>query len=117
MPSLPNYVFIDDSTLARRDLPNVIRSETEAGPQKTRKIQSVAMFQVKMDISICVEKLSAFRSWYHTDLGSGAYWFMMNDPFDGTRRRFRFVEYDQEWIKAGNLLRKSITLEAYDDLQ
>lgn len=116
IPSFPKYVFIDDSTLERVSMANVLRSEMEVGPQKTRPIQSTPMFQVSMQISICADKLTDFREWYQQDIGFGAYWFTLNDPFDGTLRRFRFVEYENAWAKAGNLLRTSVILEAYDAL-
>jgi len=116
IPSFPKYVFIDDSTLQRVQLSNVIRSETEIGAQKTRPIQSIPMFNVVMDISICNSDLINFRTWFKNEIGSGAYWFLLNDPFDGTRRRFRFIETEFSWSKRGNNLLTSINLEAYDEL-
>ena len=51
------------------------------------------------------------------EIGSGAYWFLLNDPYDGTERRFRFFQHDGEWIKIGeDVLKTSIVLEAYDEL-
>lgn len=116
IPSFPTYIFIDDSTLSRATVPNVVRSEMEVGPQKTRPIQSIPMFQVTMDISLCATKLNDYRAWFFNQIGSGAYWFLLNDPFDGTKRRFRFVSYDNSWVKTGNLMRTSVVLEAYDAL-
>ena len=116
MPSLPTYIFIDDLSLKRASVNNTVRSDMEVGPQKTRPIQKIPMFQCQMDITICNEDLNAFRAWFINELGSGAYWFLMNDPFDGTRRRFRFMDGQLQWQKNGNNLRTSINLEAYDEL-
>lgn len=116
IPNLPKYVFIDDSTLVRTTLSNIIRSDMEVGPQKTRKIQSVPMFNISMQISIHKKNFSNFRSWYLNEVGSGALWFLMFDPIDGTQRRFRFTEGELQWTKSGNLFRSSIVLEAYDEL-
>lgn len=116
MPRLPNYVFIDDTSLQRAQMPNVLRSEMETGPNKTRPIQSVPMFQIAMNIYICDDKLTDFRTWYRNELKDGASWFIMRDPFDGTERRFRFVNYEYAWVKGGDVLSTQITVEAYDEL-
>lgn len=116
IPRLPSYIFVNDQSLKRVQLNNIVRSEMEVGPQKTRPIQSSPMFNVKMDISICDDKLSSFRQWFNNELRWGANWFIMKDPFDGTERRFRFLEYSFEWSKVGDVLQTNITLEAYDEL-
>jgi hypothetical protein len=116
IPSFPNYIFIDDSSLQRVTRDNLVKSDMEIGPQKSRPKQSVPMYQISMRVSICDDKLNTWRAWFRTNLGSGAYWFLMNDPFDGTRRRFRFVETELNWVKSGNLLQTSFVLEAYDEL-
>lgn len=113
--TFPTFIFVDDNSLRRISVPNVIRSEMETGPQKTRPIQTDGFFNVAMSVSICTDKLTEFRSWFKS-IKSGADWFLMRDPFDGTTRRFRFVEYENEWQKRGNLLTNSFMLEAYDEL-
>lgn len=115
MMNFPNYIFIDDTSLQRVSMENVIRSEMEVGPQKTRPIQSVPLFQVSMDVSLCDPKLLDWRMWWR-DIKYGSNWFLMNDPFDGTKRRFRFVETEISWTKSGNIYRSSFVLEAYDEL-
>lgn len=116
IPSFPDYIFIDDSTLQRVTMDNVVKSEMEIGPQKSRPKQSVPMYQISMSVSICDDKLNTWRAWFRNELGSGAYWFLMNDPFDGVRRRFRFVETEINWSKSGSLLQTGFVLEAYDVL-
>lgn len=116
IPSIPTYVFINDVGLERATLSNVLRSDMEVGPQKTRPIQSAPMFQTSIDISICADKLTEFRTWFKNSIGSGAYWFLMRDPFDGVQRRFRFVESEFAWRKMGNLLQTRVVFEAYDEL-
>lgn len=116
IPYFPDFVFVNDDSIQRQNVPNVLRSEMETGPQKTRPIQSVGFFNVQMEISICDEKLNDFRKWFNLDLKSGANWFLMNDPFDGVLRRFRFLTYDLNWRKRGDILAASVSLEAYDEL-
>lgn len=116
MPTFPKYIFIDDSSLQRVTMDNVLRSEMEVGPQKTRPIQSVPMMQISFSASICDDKLLNFRTWFRNDLGSGARYFLMYDPFDGERRRFRFVETEISWSKVGTLLSTKFVMEAYDEL-
>lgn len=115
MKTFPSFVFIDDTSLQRVSMENVIRSEMEVGPQKTRPIQSVPLFQVSMDVSLCDPKLIDWRIWWR-DINYGSNWFLMNDPFDGTVRRFRFVDTEIVWNKSGNIYRSSFVLEAYDEL-
>lgn len=114
--SFPDYIFIDDNGLERANTPNVLRSEMEVGPQKTRPIQTTPMFQVSMSISMRANRLAEFRTWFNQDIRFGAYWFLMSDPFDGVKRRFRFIDYELAWEKTGNLVRSKIVLEAYDEL-
>lgn len=116
IPSFPSYIFIDDTTIQRVTQNNVLRSEMSIGAQKTRPRQSVPMFQVSFAISMLSTNLTNWREWFIEDIASGAYWFLLNDPLDGTKRRFRFVEYEINWLKSGNLLRSQIVLESYDAL-
>lgn len=116
MPVFPSYIFIDDSTLQRSTVSNVLKSQMEVGPQKTRPIQSIPMFGVSLNVSLCADDLLSFRTWFRNEVGSGAYWFLMNDPFDGVRRRFRFAETEFAWSKGGNILSSNFVLESYDEL-
>lgn len=116
MPSMPKYVFIDDSTLQRVNAPNVLRSDMEVGPQKTRQIQSVPLFQVAMSISVCKDDFNSWRQFFNTDLRHGSLWFLMKDPFDGTLRRWRFVETDLTWAKLGTVMVSQVVIESYDEL-
>lgn len=117
MIDFPKYVFIDDSTLTRRQVSNVIQTEMEVGPRKRKKIQTTPLFRVTFDVAINASKLNEFRSWWKNQLNDGSFWFFMKDPFDGTKRRFRFTLEDEiEWTKSGNLMRSSFELEAYDEL-
>lgn len=116
IPSFPTYVFINDEGLQRGTVNNVLRSDMEIGPQKTRPIQTTPLFQVSMQISMCYDKLIDWRTWWKNQIGSGAYYFLMNDPFDGVQRRFRFISGEMMWAKDGNLLMATAVVEAYDAL-
>lgn len=116
IPNFPDFIFLDDSSIERDQVPNVVRSDMDIGPAKTRPIQSVGFFNISFSVSICEDKLFDFRKWYNKDLKYGANWFIMNDPLDGVERRFRFLEYNNRWQKRGSILINRFTLEAYDEL-
>lgn len=115
IPKFPKWVFIDDSSLQRENVDNVLKSEMEVGPAKTRPIQSVPMFRISANISYCLDSDSQWRSWWRS-IGFGSYWFILPDPFDGTKRRFRFVDTNIIWVKQGKNMSTSVILEAYDEL-
>src|SRR5690554_3603115 len=116
MSNFPDFVFVDDTTLIRTSLVNTVRSEMEAGPDKVRSKQTIPMFNVTFVASLSSEDLREFRAWHLNVLRSGSGWFFMNDPFDGTRRRFRFLDEEIAWEKVGNLLQARLHLESYDEL-
>lgn len=115
IPRLPDYIFVDDSSLQRKNRDNVLRSEMEVGPQKTRPIQSRPMFEVNFSVSICEDKLSAFNTWWREQIAYGAFWFRLNDPFDGETKRFRFTETVITWKKRGTVFESTFSLEGYDE--
>ena len=111
--NLPNYVFIDDSTVVSKNSNNVIRSEMETGPVKTRPIQSIPMKQMVMTISITRENFAAFDTWFRVTLNWGSNFFFFNDPITGVSTRYRFFDTELEWQKRGTILTCEITLECY----
>ena len=113
MPRLPTYIFVNDESIQKGKAPNVIRSEMEAGIQKTRRKQSASMYNVSFEVSICDDKEQDFWTWFETELGDGAYWFLMKDPISGVEKRFRFVSYDLVWKKQGDVLTSNFPLESY----
>lgn len=113
----PSFIFIDDRSLVRAYQNNVLRSQMEVGPQKTRPIQSKPLMQISFNVSIHVDDLNNFNNWFYDDIGSGAYWFMLKDPFTGENKRFRFSSSEFAWSKVGNVLTSSFVLEAYDGIQ
>lgn len=114
MIEFPKYIFIDDSTVNHSYQPNVIRSEMDVGPQKTRPIQSRPLYSIAFGVAIPVRRFPEFQTWFFTTLRSGTSWFLLKDPIDGTEKRFRFVETDLEWTKSGNLMRSAFVIEAYN---
>lgn len=113
IPRLPSYIFVDDSSIKKVKMNNIVRSEMESGIQKTRRKQSRSMFQVSFNISICDDKESSFYNWFENDLNDGANWFIMKDPLSGEEKRFRFIEYEIAWNKIGDVLQTSFKLESY----
>lgn len=113
IPVFPTYVFVDDSTLTRKSMNNVIRSQTEVGPAKTRPIQATPMIQVSFTASVCDDKFDDWTTWFADEIAFGAKWFRMYDPIFGERQRFRFVETEIEWTKLGNIYQADFVIEAY----
>lgn len=113
MPRLPTYIFVDDSTVTKVKMPNVVRSEMDSGVQKTRKKQSAPNYQIGFQVSICEDKEQNFWDWFENDISDGAFWFLMKDPISGVEKRFRFVEYEIAWKKLGDVLTSSFKLESY----
>lgn len=113
MTKFPEFIFIDDASLSRRIRDNVIRSQMEVGPDKTRPIQSIPLVEISMTVSYSTKRVSEFRSWF-SSIGHGAYWFLLKDPFDGSLKKFRFANTDIDWKKSGSLMRADVVLEGYD---
>ena len=112
MTKFPKFVFIDDSDLERDLAENIVRSEMEVGPQKTKPIQSIPLFNLTFAIAIPECRFTEFNNWFKS-VKYGASWFLMRDPSDGVERRFRIVGAET-FVKAGTLWRSKLTVEAYD---
>lgn len=116
MIEFPKYIFVDDSTLTRKFMPNIIRSSMEVGPDKTKRIQNTPLFQITFQAAIALDREVAFRNWFYLETNNGASWFLMKDPIDGKTKRFRFVNAELEWTKIGTLFTSQFELEGYDEL-
>lgn len=114
IPVFPKYVFIDDSTLTRTIQDNVLRSEMEVGPQKTRPRQSSPMVQILFTATICETKFQEWNAWFSNDVSYGSKWFRLNDPFFGQNKRYRFVETQITWTKRGTVYQASFNIEGYN---
>lgn len=115
IPSFPNFIFIDDSTLSISYLDNVLRSEMEVGPQKTRPIACKPMFQISFTARVCgIADFNSYKSWYNSELSYGANWFLMIDPIDGVQKRFRFANTQIQWAKSNDIFSSTFSLEAMD---
>lgn len=114
VPVFPTYVFINDLSLSRQIQKNILRSELEVGPKKTRPVACKPMVQIQFTVNICDEDFQNFLTWFRSDIGYGSFWFLMNDPFDGVRKRFRFVNTDIAFQKANHLYQATFLIETYD---
>lgn len=113
IPAFPTYIFMNDSSLIMKIRDNVLRSEMEVGPQKTRPRQSNPMMEISFTATICEDKFADFQEWFADEISYGAKWFTMNDPFNGTKKRFRFLDTNFEWQKRGTIFQTGFQLEAY----
>lgn len=112
MNQLPKYVFIDDSDLERPLASNIVMTEMEVGPNKTKPIQTIPLFKITFAIAIPENKFKDFNEWFKL-VNYGVNWFLMKDPVDGIEKRFRIIQHDT-FVKAGTLWRSKLTVEAYD---
>lgn len=115
IPSFPDFVFIDDSSLTYTSLENVLRSQMEVGPPKTRPMACKPMFQISFTGRICgLTDFNRFKFWFKSELQYGSNWFLLIDPFDGIEKRFRFVNTQFSWAKFDEIYTATFTLEAVD---
>jgi hypothetical protein len=112
--NFPSYIFINDLSLTREIRNNVLRSENEVGPQKTRPVACKPMFQIQFTVNICDEDFQNYLTWFRQDLSYGSNWFLMNDPFDGIKKRFRFVNTQISFQKSNHLYQATFLIESYD---
>ena len=116
MPRFPEWVFINDETLTRSAVSNLVVSEMETGVPKTRPKQSNPLFLTSMDCSIEFEKYSEWMSFVNNDLKYGASWFIMIDPFDGRRIKAKIMNPEEQMQKRGNLVFMKLNIMSYNDL-
>jgi hypothetical protein len=114
IPVFPNYVFINDSSLTRQIQDNIIRSDIEVGPQKTRPRQSKPMFNVSFLATICEGDFNNFLTWFRNNASYGSSWFLLKDPFDGVQKRFRFSNTQINFQKSNHIYQATFELESYD---
>jgi hypothetical protein len=112
MTRFPRFIFIDDTTIEREQPQNILRSEMEVGPQKTKPIQSIPLFNISFEIALPFHRFKDYNDWFKS-VRYGADWFLLRDPIDGALKRFRIVEYDT-FKKEGSLMRSRVKVEAYD---
>lgn len=116
MPKFPDWIFINDETLQRFEIDNLVKSEMEIGPQKTRPKQSVPLFNTTIDISFTEDKYNDWITWKRDDLQFGASWFLMKDPFNGEKIKARIINNDSALQKKGNLIFTQLIIESYNVL-
>ncbi len=114
IPTFPTYIFINDNSLSREIQENVLRSENEVGPNKTRPLQCTPMFRVQFTVSICEDDYQAYLTWFRSSIHYGSDWFLMPDPFDGELKRFRFANTQIQFTKNKLNYQATFLLEGYD---
>lgn len=114
IPVFPNYVFINDSSLTRQIQDNVLRSQNEVGPNKTRPKSCSPIFQIGFQVTICEQDYQNFLTWFRSDISYGANWFLLPDPFDGVQKRFRFAETQIQFSKNNHVFQSNFLIESYD---
>lgn len=112
--NFPDFIFIDDGTLNLTYADNVVRSQMEVGPQKTRPAACKPMFQIAFTARICgLLDFNRYRFWFNNEISYGSSWFLLIDPIDGIEKRFRFANTQFTWSKSNNIYTATFTLESF----
>jgi len=72
--------------------PNIIRSDVEVGPAKTRRRYTKPIINIKASMVVTAAQLQVFDDFYHGPLMSGALRFLFKDPRTGVQKEFRFID-------------------------
>lgn len=77
----------------------VVRTDMDAGPQKTRRRYTVAQKDFSGSVVVTEAQRQILETWYEKILGNGALRFVMTDPQTLEPAEFRFLEdYSEEAI-------------------
>jgi len=113
----PDYIFIDDTSVRETRISNMRRSdEFETGPQRQAAYSCKTLYQLRFDMSICLDDYDTFLNWYEVTLRQGTAWFHMICPIRGTQFRFRFIDSDLDFRKFNDSMRKSCIIERWGGL-
>lgn len=75
----------------------VIRTDMDAGPQKTRRRYTVSQKDFSGSVVVTEAQRKILETWYEKILGNGALRFVMADPQTLEPAEFRFLEdYSEE---------------------
>lgn len=110
----PKYIFIDDSSIQETRITNMRSSDDfEVGPKRVSANSCRTMYQIRFNMSVCLDDYTEYLRWYEEVIKQGTQWFLMKCPLRGTEFRFRFLPQDLQFRKEGNSMRKSCTLERW----
>lgn len=76
----------------RVPLPNVVRSQFDVGPAKTRRRATARGFDIKGTITITDAELATFETWFEDTILDGSLEFDWTDPQTGDPITLAFVE-------------------------
>lgn len=113
MTTFPNFIFINDQTIKKIFVDNIIRSEMESGDTKTKLKRTIPLINYSFEVSINLKDFSSFENWFIGELRSGSLGFLIRDFFTGKFLRMKFLDSNLEWIKTGNLMTATFILEGH----
>lgn len=105
---LPQVMRLEGLSGKRRQA--VVRTEMDAGPQKTRRRYTVAQKDFSGSVVVTEAQRQILEAWYDKVLGGGTLRFVMTDPQTLEPAEFRFLEDYSEDATDG-LWTISMTLE------
>lgn len=98
-PALPALQGMAD--FAAVEAENVIRTQMDAGPPKTRRRSTAGPLRWKMGHpAYTTAELATFLRWFRVDAAHGSLSFDMTDPVFGGTKSFRFAAPPQ-WSPSG----------------
>jgi len=115
--TFPAYAVLLFEGFAENPAPLVSRTEMESGPPKQAKSASRGMSE--RPVLYALEnpaQLQSFKEWFKS-IGSGADWFLWNDPVDGVQKPARIVGGQIAYKPRVSTLqswRASFTLETWE---
>lgn len=107
--SLPRLLRLDGMSGKRK--PNVVRTQMDAGPSKTRQRYTTSTKEFKGSIIINEEQRKTLENWYKSVIANGALRFRMLDPQTMTEAEFRFTDDYSEDSTGDGLWNISLPLE------
>ena len=95
---LPQVMRLEGLTAKKKS--NVVRTQMDAGPQKSRRRYTVITKEFTGSIILNETQRQLMEDWYDNVLKNGSLRFSMKDPQTLEYAEFRFVEdYDEESVE------------------
>jgi len=89
-PSLSKCFLTGDYVYQQE--PNIVRTDVDIGPAKTRRRYTKPIANVKGSIIVTRDELKVFDAFYNDVLRSGVLRFLFPDPVSGTDKDYRFID-------------------------
>lgn len=82
---------LEEAGFEKRFGSTVVASEMDVGPAKVRQRYTRSVDPYTCQITLDMDEVEIFETFYKTTLGGGTLPFLFDDPFTGDETAFRFV--------------------------